>query len=83
MLIRAWQHALTLQLGLQFMDASEVSKLFTEEEIRTLPDLWFSAARSVSPNVLDVCSCAETCRQCGPQTSWGHISWSTSRVSSC
>lgn len=33
------------------MDASEVSKLFTDEEIRTLPDLWFSAARSVSPAV--------------------------------
>ena len=38
----------TLQLGLQFMDPSEVSRHFTLSEVQTLPDLWFNGARSVS-----------------------------------
>lgn len=39
---------LTRQLGVQFMDAREANKHFTQDEIRDLPDLWFNAARSVS-----------------------------------
>jgi hypothetical protein len=38
-----------LQLGMQFMETSEVAKHFTPEEAETLPDLWFNAARSVRP----------------------------------
>lgn len=33
-------------LGLQFMDASEISKHFTLEEAHTLPDTWYHSARS-------------------------------------
>lgn len=42
---------LTDQLGMQFMDADEANKHFSSEEIMDLPDLWFNAARSVSPSV--------------------------------
>lgn len=35
-----------VQLGLHFMDASEANQHFTPEEVQTLSDVWYSAARS-------------------------------------
>jgi len=52
------------QLGMQFMDTSEITKHFTADEALTLPDLWYNSARSVS-------SVLHTVDRANGQALWG------------